>query len=219
MKVDLWLWSLEADTQADRALLSPDERARADRFVKARDAALYIAGRSRLRRILAAETGRAPADLRFDYGAQGKPSLQNGPAFNLSHAGGMAALAVCETGVPGIDIEKIRPVEKEVATRFFSASENAALASLAPDEWLNGFYRCWTRKEAVIKAVGQGLSMPLDSFDVTLAPDVPAALTRIAGGMAKDWHLTALDAGPGFMAALAMQNYGTPVKVRWRTIG
>ena len=184
MKVDLWLWSLEADTQADRALLSPDESARADRFVKARDAALYVAGRSRLRRILAAETGRAPADLTFDYGPQGKPSLQNGPAFNLSHAGGMAALA-----------------------------------SLAPDEWLNGFYRCWTRKEAVIKAVGQGLSMPLDSFDVTLAPDVPAALTRIAGGMAKDWHLTALDAGPGFMAALAMQNYGTPVQVRWRTIG
>ncbi|KEJ95569.1 4'-phosphopantetheinyl transferase [Pseudosulfitobacter pseudonitzschiae] len=219
MKVDLWLWSLEADTQADRGLLSPDECARADRFVKERDAALYVAARSRLRRILAAETGQAPADLMFDYGPQGKPALHGGPAFNLSHAGGMAALAICDTGPLGIDIEKIRPVEKEVATRFFSASENTALASLAPDEWLNGFYRCWTRKEAVIKAVGQGLSMPLDSFDVTLTPDVPAALTRIAGGVANDWHLTALDAGPGFMAALAVQSYGAPVQVRWRTFG
>lgn len=197
-------------------LLSADEHARAARFVKPQDADSFTAGRARLREILGAETGCDPARLVFDYGPQGKPSLGNGPAFNLSHSGGMAALAIADKATLGIDIEKIRPVEKDVAHRFFSNQENQDLDRVPPAQWLEGFYRCWTRKEAVIKAVGQGLSMPLDSFDVTLLADAPAKLCRIVNGDARDWQLAHINPAQGFMGALAVRTDGTPLVLNWR---
>ena len=218
MRVDLWLWSLRSgmsSQEQDRALLSDDECVRADRFVKQSDRDDYTAGRARLRRLLAAQTGQSAADLEFTYGPQGKPELAAGPAFNLSHSGGMAALAICDFGSVGIDIEAMRPVEEAVAHQFFSARENRALATLTSDQWLAGFYRCWTRKEAVIKAVGQGLSMPLDSFDVTLLADDDPALTRIEGGSARDWQLRSLDIAPGFMGALAVPVIDTALDLNW----
>ncbi|MEY8099550.1 4'-phosphopantetheinyl transferase superfamily protein [Falsihalocynthiibacter sp. S25ZX9] len=219
MQVEIWLWSLQANNstlERYHGLLSADERARADRFVKPRDAASFTAGRARLREILGAEIGRDPASLVFKYGPQGKPSLVDGPAFNLSHSGGLAALAIAGTDILGIDIEKIRPVETGVAERFFSSQESRDLATLPPSQWLEGFYRCWTRKEAVIKAVGQGLSMPLDSFDVTLLPDTPAKLSRITGGDARDWQLAHFIPTAGFKGALAVRTNGTSLKLNWR---
>lgn len=219
MQVELWLWSLQVDAEKldqYRQLLSVDERARAERFVKPKDCDHYIAGRGRLREILGTETGHDPADLVFEYGPQGKPALNNGPAFNLSHSGGLAALAIGGTAPLGVDIEEIRPVENAVAQRFFTCDENQALATLSPSQWLAGFYRCWTRKEAVIKAVGQGLSMPLDSFDVTLSADIPADVTRIDGGHAGNWQLIHIDPAPDFMGALAVFTEGKPLDLKWR---
>jgi 4'-phosphopantetheinyl transferase len=186
--IDLWLWRLDADEAAAArlaVLLDGEERARARRFVFPLHAHRFIAGRARLRLILQDYVGVPAAQLRFDYGAQGKPSLVGAPGaalhFNLSHTGDLAALAVSAESDLGVDIETIRPVTEDVAGRFFSAAERAALAALPADERERGFFRCWTRKEAMIKALGGGLSIALDSFDVTLAPGVPPRLLRLAG--------------------------------------
>ena len=217
--VDLWLWSLHATPSRlyeARQILSPDEIARAERFVRPADRDMYIAARARLREILGMETGRAACDLVFDYGPNGKPALPGGPGFNLSHSGGLAALAVCADGAPGIDIEQIRPIEDAVARRYFTAEEYRQLGALPDHHWLDGFYRCWTRKEAVVKAVGLGLSMPLTAFDVTLTPNSPAHITRIDGQDATNWTLLHLDPAEGFVGALALQANRQPVEVNWR---
>lgn len=209
LRVDLHLWPLSLPGSG----LSADEEARAARFVTPRHAAAYRAARGGLRRVLAGYTGQPPADLRFDYGPQGKPSLRGGPAFNLSHAGHWAALAVAEAQVDlGIDIEAHRQVERAVAERFFSASEVAALSGLTGAAWELGFFRIWTRKEAVIKALGSGLSLPLDSFDVTAGAN--AQLLRLAGGDPSAWHLRDLAPGAGMQGALAVRAGGQPVEIR-----
>ncbi len=219
LEIDLWMWPLDQDTGRDAdcaARLSPDEAARAARFVHAAHARRYRAGRGRMREILAGYSGVDPAALVFDYNPQGKPGLADGPAFNLSHAAGWAALVVSVAPVAlGVDIEALRPVEDAVARRFFSNRENAALSRLTPDCWPDGFFRCWTRKEAFIKACGPGLSMPLDSFDVTLTPDTPARLERISGRSSApaDWSLHHLDLGPRLLGAIAVKNRGRPVRI------
>lgn len=211
LAVDLWLWPLAHDPGA--GLLSPAERARAARFVRPADAVAYRAAHAGLREILGAITGQAPAALAFEISAQGKPLLPGGPAFNLSHSGGWAALAVAPVAV-GVDIEAERPVEPEVATRFFSAAEQAALAPLAGAAWRQAFFRIWTRKEAFVKALGLGLSHPLDSFDVTA--DAGARLTRHAAGNPADWALIDLPLGPGWAGAVAVQTGGSPARVTLR---
>lgn len=128
--------------------------------------------------------GAHPAELRFEYGDNGKPRLcLDGPVphFNLSHAEDQAALAVCWGAEVGVDIEKIRPVERDVAGSFFSAAEIAALEALPGEQWLDGFFRCWTRKEAVVKATGFGLTCSLAAFDVSTASDAPPRLLRLEG--------------------------------------
>ncbi|MFC2966692.1 4'-phosphopantetheinyl transferase family protein [Acidimangrovimonas pyrenivorans] len=210
--IDLWLWPLTGGG----AHLSPDEAARADRFVYHRHAEAFRAGRSRLREILAGYRGMSPAALRFSYSDHGRPSLAGGPEFNLSHSGGWAALAVSERPLRlGIDIEAHRTVEEGIARRFFSPAEQRALAALPGAEWQAGFFRCWTRKEALVKACGPGLSMALDSFDVTLAPG-EARLTRIEGGTAADWALADLDVGPGMAGAVAAETGGATLRLRLR---
>lgn len=216
LNIDLWFWSL--DQPPDRvdqlaAHLSADETARAARFIHDIHRDQYLAGRGRLREILADYAGDNPANLRFDYRKEGKPSLPLGPAFNLSHSGGWAALAVGQDVPIGIDIEAFRPVDEGIARRFFSAREYADLSALPKAQWEAGFFNCWTRKEAVIKAIGLGLSMPLDSFDVTLAPAKTVRLTRLEGQptQAADWSLQAFDAGPNIACALAVYARGAPV--------
>lgn len=210
LTVDLTLWSLSA--AADPTCLSADETARAERFVYDKHRAAYISARSGLRHHLGEITGRDPTDLRFTYGAQGKPSLADGPFFNLSHSGDLACLAVHDTIDLGVDIEVHRFVEDGLAERFFSLTENRALQSLAPEKRVAGFFRCWTRKEAVIKALGGGLSIPLDAFDVTLDAD-NAALTRLdpAHGQARDWALAAFQIGTDVAGCVAAKTGGDEV--------
>ena len=221
ISIDLWLWPLSVtqDRQNDlSALLSPDEIDRANRFVKQRHSIAYRIGRGRMREILSEYVGLPAADLRFSYNPQGKPSLPGGPQFNLSHSGGWAALAVTEMARIGVDIERFREVEDGVAKRFFSDAENGYLSELNGKDWRDGFFRCWTRKEAVIKACGPGLSMPLDSFDVTLVPEQPPKVTRMDEGDtdAEDWTLLHLELTPEMVGAIAVESQGRPVQISLR---
>jgi len=217
LDIDLWLWSLDQSNNeaAYSHLLSDDERGRADRFVRPRDRNRFIVGRGRVREILADYAGLAPDALLFSYGPQGKPVLRGGPVFNLSHSDGWAALAVAPHARDGnfqlgVDIEAHRPVEDGVASRFFSDREYAALCALPTDDWMAGFLRCWSRKEAVIKAAGTGLSTPLDSFDVSLTPGELARIEQVSGDLApvEAWSLVHLDLAPGFVGAVAAVTHG-----------
>jgi len=219
LDIDLWLWSLDQPGQLP--LLSDDEKARAARFVRDRDRARYVAGRARLRKVLAGYAGIPPEALLFSYGAQDKPSLPGGPVFNLSHSDGWAALVVAPHPSDrelqlGVDIEAERPVEDGVAARFFSAREYASLSTLPAKNRMAGFFRCWTRKEAVIKAAGTGLSTPLDSFDVTLSPGDDARIERTSGDLepAATWSLVHLDLAPRFVGAVAAVTHGRKIRLR-----
>lgn len=229
--VDLWLIDLDVSTDTRRRLaaaLSADERSRAARFRRPRDAERYVTGRGRLRQVLAECTGVAPEALRFRYGRWGKPSLDPRHAlplgFNLAHSAGIGLLAVAPLGPEvGVDIELPEPAAdiEAVAERFFSAAEREALRALPRADRAAAFYRCWTRKEAVLKARGSGLSLRLDAFDVTVDPRLPAAVTRFlpahpdltdlpdpagpTGPSAGDWQLVDLSSvAGGVPAALAL---------------
>jgi 4'-phosphopantetheinyl transferase len=178
-----------------RAWLSDAERRRAERFRFERDRRRFIVGRARLRELLAARLGVPPEAVELAYGGNGKPALaqryaDSGWRFNIAHCDDVAVYAFSRDSDIGIDIEAIReiPEADAIAARFFSRREYAAYAALAPRERPVGFLECWTRKEAVVKALGDGLSMPLDELDVSRAPG---------------WSLHGFSPLPGFIAALA----------------
>lgn len=182
--------------RALRAWLSDSERQRARRFRFDRDRRRFIVARARLRQLLAARLRTRPEAIEFVYGKHGKPALaprfaDTGWRFNVSHCNEVAVYAFSRGGEIGIDVEAIRAVREAdgIAARFFSRRENEAYLALAPRDKPLGFFNCWTRKEAFVKALGDGLSMPLDQFDVSLAP---------AG-----WRLHSFFPLPGFIAALA----------------
>jgi 4'-phosphopantetheinyl transferase len=206
----------EAAIQKLRDLLTEDECRRADRFVFAKDRQHFTAGRGILRSLLAGYLGRDPKDLRFTYNLQGKPALseeagENALSFNLSHSHGLALYAVSRNRALGVDLEQIRPdfATEAIAERFFSPHETVALRTIAPPQKADAFFACWTRKEAYIKARGKGLSIPLDQFDVTLAPGEPAQLlaTREDPAQASRWSLRHLPPAPGFQGALAVEGH------------
>lgn len=206
--IDLYVWSLALSDAHERyaGYLSPDENDSKVRFVYDHHRDAYVAARGRLREILGGLTGTAAAEVAFTYGPNGKPAIAGGPSFNLSHAGGIACLAVHDDVPLGVDIEAFREVEPGVAERFFSSAETAALAALAEDARVAGFFRCWTRKEALIKALGGGLSIPLDAFDVSLDADA-ARLERLdpTYGHAADWTLMPFAIGDRMPGAVAVQ--------------
>jgi 4'-phosphopantetheinyl transferase len=216
--IDVWTWSLAPPDAVLVRLarhLNAEEEARAKRFLNPADGNLYRAGRGRLREILAGVIGGDPAALTFVTGAAGKPALAGisaAPAFNLSHTEDFAALAVCRMPdlALGIDVERIRPIERDIARRFFSPAEVVALEALPDEARMETFYRIWTRKEAFVKATGDGLGFPLDAFDVSLAADAPALL-RLAGRAPQDlarwrmFHFTECDLTPGVIGALAVE--------------
>jgi len=160
--------------------LAESEIDRAQRYRFERDRRRFIVARGMLRVILARYTGLAPRHIQFTIHAHGKPSLAQHPhlAFNASDSGEWMALGVTLNRRIGVDIEQIRDgvASMDIAERFFSPREVAALRALPPEEQKAAFFRCWTRKEAFIKAIGEGLSYPLHKFDVTLGPDEPAQL-------------------------------------------
>lgn len=202
-----------AAVRASASLLSAAERERARRFAFGRDARRFIVGRGRLRQLLGARLGVRPESVELVYGARGKPALansgRNSLRFNLSHRDDLAVYALSWGCEVGIDVEAIRPLADAdaVAARFFSRPEHAAYRALDPRDRPLGFFQCWTRKEAFIKALGEGLSHPLDSFDVSLAPGAPAELLRVEAvpGDDRGWRLASFFPAPGFVAAVVAE--------------
>jgi 4'-phosphopantetheinyl transferase len=214
-EVHVWSASLEPDTAVLERLeqvLSEDERARARRFRFERDRRRYVAGRGLLRTLLADYLGTVPQGVQLRYGPYGKPCLADsaGLSFNLAHSGARALYAFGRRMQIGIDLELVRaePSRELVAEHFFTSAEVAALRSLPSDLQPEAFLRCWTRKEAYIKARGEGVSLPLHDFEVTLSPGEPPALVRTAWSRTepRDWHLYDLsDSYPGCAAAVAVR--------------
>ena len=199
-----------ADVASLEAVLSSDEQERAKRFRFGRDRDRFIVARSGLRSILSAYGAGSPAEIRLGYGPKGKPSLafDCGLAFNVSHSEEVAIVALARGVEVGVDVERIRamPSGRAIARRFFSVAERAMLARVPAADFEAAFWRCWTRKEAYVKARGEGLSLPLDSFDVSLETHGWSLLvaTRPDATEAGRWRLRDVNVGPGYVAALAV---------------
>jgi 4'-phosphopantetheinyl transferase len=228
-EVHVWIAPLsQPETRvADcRTLLSTDERTRADRFHFEKDRTAYTVARAALKSLLGKYMDLPPAAISFEYTSHGKPYLRREVnsadiSFNISHSHGLALLAFGIGRQVGVDVERIRPDfgTLEIAQRFFSKSEVEALLAQPPDQQADCFFNCWTRKEAYIKAIGEGLSCPLHRFDVTLAMDEPARLlaTRVDSQDASHWSMHNLDVGAGYKAAVIAE--GTDWRLhcwKWR---
>ncbi len=221
-EVHLWRASLDLSAAASEELaetLSPDERERAARFRVPRVRARFTAARGILRDILGRYLECPPSALLFGYRRHGKPYLLGGHEedirFNLSHSHDLALYGISRGKEIGIDMERIRQdrEHERLAQRFFSPREAAVLGSLPPEARVDAFFRCWTRKEAYLKARGEGLAIPLASFEVSLAPGEAAALLSVAGDPreVERWSLWAIQAGPQYAAALAVE--GQPARL------
>jgi 4'-phosphopantetheinyl transferase len=216
---DVHVWRISQDQplaiiERFSQLLSDDEQVRAARFHFERDRQHFIVARGCLRTILARYLEMAPRKIQFTYAPYGKPELSTSTSqaqplnFNLAHSGGFALYAFTKLGEIGVDLEHVRSefAGDDIARRFFSSDEVARLTELSPNVRHEAFFNCWTRKEAFIKAKGIGLSLPLDQFDVNMAPGEPATLlrTRWDENEAGRWSLKAIDMGPGYVAAVAL---------------
>ncbi len=206
--LDGWTW----DGQDPDALLSADERARAARFVFEKDRRRFVTGRAVLRTLLGLCLDRPAAGISFRYGAQGKPMLADGDfRFNASASAGKALLAVSPRRRVGVDIERVRDIDEleAVASRVLSTAEREWLCGRRSDETKNGFFRCWTRKEAVVKAAGAGLTMPLDRIDVGPGHRGPVRISACAEpGESRSWIVGDIPVFPGFAAAVAAETAG-----------
>lgn len=215
-EVHLWVVRLEASEdnfERSRSWLSEDEIARAERFRFDRHRRAFVLGRAALRALLASYLGIAPADVRFVYGPQGKPALADTLSplrFNASNSGDLAACAFTRGCEIGVDVEQHRAVRdlENIAHRFFSPEEAAEVLELPATDKETGFFNCWTRKEAYIKAMGGGLSIPLDSFQVTLRPGVAARMVSLDGSAeaARCWTLHDFTPAPGYTGAIAYRD-------------
>lgn len=195
----------EAGRSALALPLSPDEAARAARFVSPVHGRRFTAARGFLRCALGRFIGCAPGEVRFEYGPHGKPTLPGTPIrFNLSHSGDLALLGVTREAHLGVDVERLREVDHlRIARRFFAPAEADRLARLPEQRRRAAFFAGWTRKEAVIKAVGAGLWLPLDSFEVSLEGE--AKLLRAGSSLGHGWSLREIEAPEGYAAAIAVQ--------------
>jgi 4'-phosphopantetheinyl transferase len=194
--------------------LSVDERMRADRFYFRQDRERFVVARGLLRTILGRYLDRAPASHAFTYNYYGKPSLVSEAGaepirFNVSHSHGTALYAITRDLEVGVDLELIRDglEVEQIAASFFSPREVSALSALPAELRRRAFFLCWTRKEAYIKARGEGLSLPLDQFEVSLIPGEPAALmsTQTESDEPSRWSLQDLSLASGYVAACAVE--------------
>jgi 4'-phosphopantetheinyl transferase len=213
-EIHIWCASLNQPVLRFQWLLSIDERMRAERFHFETDRKRFIVRRGILRMILGHYLDIEPSRLQFCYGENGKPALadifgKGTVQFNLSHSEGVALYAFTRDREIGVDIELIRDISEmeQIAERFFSTREKAVFHTLTNSRRKKAFYNCWTRKEAFIKATGEGLSLSLDGFDVSLAPGEPASLLRIEGDRkaASRWSIQEVETAIGFAGAVAME--------------
>lgn len=214
--VHVWRGSLER-SQTERDVLwrflSADERARAERFHFDVHRHHFIVGRGLLRWLNGRYLSIPPKAIQFTYGEFDKPALVNDPTlqFNVSHSHeGLLVAFVRETAV-GVDIEYVKRKMDDmdnIARRFFSPVESAAYSTVAEREKPDTFFNCWTRKEAFIKAVGEGLSFPLDEFEVSLLPGQPAKLLKVRGSEqeAARWSMQSFNPFPGYRGALIVES-------------
>lgn len=190
--------------------LSPEEQARAARFAFARLTEQFIVAHAFVRDVLGAYLGVAPVEVPIEIDAQGKPHLRGSDLrFNLSHSANLAVLAV-GTRELGVDVEQIRGdvLRERIAERFFSALEVQALNALPAEHQAAGFFSCWTRKEAYLKALGTGLRIALDRFDVSLGPDEPARLIADRGNDdLQAWKLAAFTPDRAFRGAVVARGH------------
>ncbi|HTC62302.1 MAG TPA: 4'-phosphopantetheinyl transferase superfamily protein, partial [Candidatus Saccharimonadales bacterium] len=199
------------------AVLSSEEKVRADQFHFAKDRNRYVIARGLLRELLGAYLQQPPKSLEFSYAQHGKPLLSganstSGLNFNLSHSGDMVAYAIARERNLGIDVEQMRPdlAGDDIAERYFSAREVSDLRTLPPEKKVEGFFNCWTRKEAYLKATGMGLHIALDSFAVNLLPEEPAEFLI---GVDGNWHLAAHRPAESYVAAVVYD--GAPCAIQY----
>lgn len=216
-EVHIWRACLRQKTSTIEALaeiLAPDERLRAGRFHFRKDRESFIIARGALRHILSGYLKTLPEEIRLSYNQYGKPALSGAQAnnllsFNVAHSHEIALYGVAQGRELGLDVEFVRGdfASLEIARRFFSQREVSSLSALAPDQQTLAFFNCWTRKEAYIKARGEGLSHPLDRFTVSLAPGEGAALLSADDDPQETsrWSLLELSPGAGYVAALALE--------------
>ena len=197
------------------ALLSEDERQRSNCFAFDRDRNRFIIARAGLRRLLAERLGTRPESVELRYGQYGKPELTHEFSaddlrFNTSHSEDVAVYALSNGRDIGVDVEAIRamPDGDDVAAHCFSTRENEAYGGLDAGDKLEGFFNCWTRKEAFIKALGDGFNRPLDSFDVPLVPGDPEKVVRIGSipGDHRGWQLYSFTPVYGYAGAVVIEN-------------
>jgi 4'-phosphopantetheinyl transferase len=209
-EIHVWAVPLDrSDTMAEcEALLDPAERDRATRFKSPADRVRFVRRRAALREIVAAYTGAAPRAIAFEQNAHGKPVLSASDLkLNTSHSDDVAVIALGRCETIGVDVERLRPhaCDGGVAEHVFTLSERTSLADLEPAERVQRFFTFWTCKEAVVKALGRGLSVPLDSFEIALGRGGRPEIGRwdVPGAAAKRLELCCFEPVPGYVGALA----------------
>ncbi|WP_164101354.1 4'-phosphopantetheinyl transferase family protein [Candidatus Laterigemmans baculatus] len=225
----VWVITLDLDQPGEpldafAQVLSAEERKRAERLIRDRDRRRFIVGRGMLRRTLGVALEKDPGRIAFTYAAQGKPTVEDRMGtgrslqFNLAHSDRLAMLALTVDDPVGIDIERVRPVKLRdgIVRKHFSPVERETFQRLPEDVRQEAFFRVWTRKEAIVKAIGTGLTLSLTSFDVSLEARPASALVamRHPDYAGEPWSLRALDAPEGFCAALAVAR-SEPLDVRY----
>jgi 4'-phosphopantetheinyl transferase len=229
-EIQVWEINLAAppgEVSRLRNFLSAAEREQAARFHFAHDQRRFVVRRAILRRLLAASLETHPEAIQFKNSSQGKPQvfgqkLPDGLRFSCSHSADLALVALARGRELGVDLEQHRLLAdaEELAGKFFSISEISELAALPQPLKMSGFFNGWTRKEAFLKAIGLGLSFPLDRFSVALTPDRPAALLSVDDDLkaAEKWTMISLDVRPDYSAALVCAGKTTRIKLfQWNS--
>lgn len=198
--------------------LSADENARSNRFHFQKDRNNFIVSRGTLRMILSRYLNLSPQNLKFTYSTQGKPALHTETEifFNLSHSHQLALYAITLNREIGIDIEFIRPIAEaeNIVKNYFSPKEITIFNTISPAHKPEAFFNAWTRKEAYLKATGQGLIQPLNTIEVSITPGEPAKLLSINGDTQKasQWTLTHLTPHPNYIACVAIPAHNLDYK-------
>lgn len=219
-EVHVWRIPLDSPPEAVAALesvLAPEEQRRQRSFRFARHARRFVVRRAALRHLLGRYIGCAPQEVQYATNPFGKLALafpRSSLCFNLSHSHELAVAAFAWRHEVGVDVELVRPAlaREDIAEQFFAHAEVRSLRRLAPEQQPKGFFRCWTSKEAYVKAIGRGLSLPLDLFEVSVDPDDAPRLLRVRGVVeeARRWQFRAVEVPHGYMATLALNGEQVP---------